>query len=223
MLDACNSRADCGSPIKGGLEIRPKNLTGWCTSAYIGELNNTIPATLRVVTAGHCIELKGGIGHEWTHNGVTFGTATVETWATGADGDVGAITLANTGQSANLFYASANWDIRQFTSWALLADQQVNTFLCRSGATTDYVCGRIVETDRTLDVEGRLIDHQWKVDFDASPGDSGGPYWFGNKLYGIHSASTNNALPPPRFAWYTPYVWALVVISNIDACMDSDC
>lgn len=222
-LDSCTSRTDCGDPIKGGLTITPSGLSGYCTSAYIGELNNSSPATLRVVTAGHCIELKGGIGKAWKHNGVTFGTATVETWAVGADGDVGVITLANGGLDANLVYASANWDIRHFTSYAFLSEVHVNDFFCRSGATTNYLCGRVVALDQSLDVNGKLIDHQNKVDYDASPGDSGGPYWFANKFYGIHSDSTDDGAPGTHYAWYTPYVWAATVVSNVDICLDNDC
>jgi hypothetical protein len=199
-------------------------LSGWCTSAYIGELNNYTPANLRVVTAGHCIELKGGVGREWKHNGVGFGTATVETWATGADGDVGAIRVAiPASQAMNLFYASSTADIRAFTSFAVLSEVHVNDFFCRSGATTGYLCGRVVDVDGTLQVEGRMIDHQTMVDFDASPGDSGAPYWFANRLYGIHSDSTDDGAGGTHYAWYTPYVWASIVVSNVDICLDSNC
>lgn len=221
-LDACNSRIDCGSPIKGGLRIT--NPSGaWCTAGYIGELNNTTPATLRVVTAGHCIELGGGIGATWKHNGTAFGTATAETWATNADGDVGIITLVNNSYDDNLVYAFNNLDIRHFTSYALLGEVAPGDFFCRSGATTGYVCGRVVQLDQTLDVEGRLIDHQNRVDYDASPGDSGAPYMWLSKLYGIHSDSTDDDAPGTHYAWYTPYVWASIVVSNVDVCLNAVC
>ena len=221
-LDACTSRAACGAPIKGGLKIVDIN-GAYCTSAYIGEQDNFNPAHLRVVTAGHCIELGGGVGAGWKHNSSTFGYATAETWATGADGDVGVIDLANLYPNDNLFYASSNTDIRAFTSFALLAEMAEDDFFCRSGAKTGYRCGRVVEEDETLDVEGRLIDHQWRVDFDASPGDSGGPYWFGNKFFGIHSDSTHDLAAPPRFAWYSPYPWVSIVVSNVDICLAAAC
>jgi len=220
--DSCDDRKHCGSPIKGGIEIKEAD-GGQCTSGYIAELNNSTPATLRVVTAGHCIEKHQGIGGTWKHNGVAFGTATVETWENGADGDVGVITLANTGAAANLFYASANWDIRHFTSWATLTEVDVNDFFCRSGVNSGYLCGRVTDLDKTLQVENRLIDHQNKVDYDAVQGDSGGPYWFGSKLYGIHSDSWESPDPLPKRAWYTPYVWASIVVSNVHICLTTSC
>ena len=145
------------------------------------------------------------------------------TWFNGSSGDVGIITLTNTGQVANLFYASANTDVRPFTSYAFLSDIQMNEWMCRGGATTGYLCGRIHDLDVSRDVDGKAINHQNEVDFDASPGDSGAPYFYTNEFDGIHSDSTDDGAPPPRYAWYTPYVWAATVVSTVDICLDANC
>jgi hypothetical protein len=225
VLDSCTSRSACGSPMKGGLKIVSTVTGEWCTSAWIGELSNYSPAHLRVVTAGHCISLNGGTGSTktWTHNGSTLGYATVSTWASGADADVGVISLTNSGQTANLFYASDAADIRPFTSYPSLAEVGVGDAVCRGGARTGYRCGYVHLIDVSRDVDGRRIGHQIEVDFDASPGDSGAPYFLGQWAYGIHSDSTDDTAPAPRYAWYSPYIWAAIAVSNVDICLDADC
>jgi hypothetical protein len=220
--DACTSRTACGSPIKGGIQITPPN-GKWCTVAYIGELYNYSPAHLQVVTAGHCLYYGGGIGVTWSHNGVGFGSSTVSTYTSGSSGDVGVITVANDSFDDNLVYGSANTDIRHFTSYALLGDIAVNDFMCRSGARTGYLCGRVYALDKAKDVDGRTIDHQNVVDFDASPGDSGAPYMINSEFDGIHSDSTLDTAPLPHYAWYTPYVWASYVVPSVDICLVSVC
>jgi hypothetical protein len=218
--DSCISRANCPSPFKGGLKITPPN-GNWCTIAYIGEYLNSTPASLRAVTAGHCLYYGGGTsGVPWYHNGVLVGYSQQSTYAVGADGDVGIISLTNDGFADNLVFASATYDIRSFTSYALLGEIGVNDFMCRSGATTGWLCGRIKYLDRTKDVDNKLIDHQNVLDFDASKGDSGAPYMISSEFDGIHSDSTDSA---PFESWYTPYVWASQLIPSVSICLHSTC
>ena len=69
QMDDC-TRQSC-RPLNGGLEIRGDLApTDLCTSAFIAK---TSGGTKRLVTAGHCVVSR--IGHTWTHNGLSLGTA----------------------------------------------------------------------------------------------------------------------------------------------------
>ena len=78
---------------------------------------------------------------------------------------------------------------------------------------SSYHCGTIVLTNRTKEVDGRTIDHQWVVDFDACPGDSGAPYLLNGVAYGIHTDSTTGCEPSKNQAWYSPIGWVLDVLA----------
>lgn len=224
-LDACLSRIDC-HPMKGGIKIYETNHTSSiCTSGYIVKLKNT--STKRVLTAGHCLALAvGGLNAGWSHSGTQFGTGRTETYGYLSNADAGLISVGAIDGADNLFMASGTGDLRGVEGHLNSSSQNVGDGLCRSGKTSGYLCGEITLEDRIRDVQGTSIEHQWVVDFDAIPGDSGGPYYLLRVAYGIHSSSTP-ANPPGGSAWYSPMDW---VFSKLDSygepivlCKNSTC
>jgi hypothetical protein len=224
-LDACTSRVVC-PPLKGGIKIYETNhTTNICTAGFIVKLEGT--TTLRVLTAGHCIELSvGQIGAGWSHNGTQFGTAKTETWGQGSDADAGLMSVSGLTGDRNLVYASSSSDIRHITGYLVNSAQNEGDGVCRSGRTTLYLCGEIVVEDATFDVDGKDIDHQWEVNFDASPGDSGASMIWANSALGIHTDSTA-ADPPGGHGWYSPFGWVLTKLNNygtpITLCWTTTC
>ncbi len=217
----CVSRIEC-PPLKGGVKIyRTTDTSAICTAGFIVKLAGT--STLRVLTAGHCIELNGGLGVGWSHHGSQFGTAQTETWGTNSNADAGLISVSVSGDD-NLFYASAETDIRNVAGWKANASQDTGDYVCRGGKATGYVCGNIVFENVTRDVDGKPIDHQWEVDFDASPGDSGAPYFIAWDAYGIHSDSTDSGTPR---SWYSPMGWVFDKLDSygvpITLCTSTTC
>jgi hypothetical protein len=108
----------------------------------------------------------------------------------------------------------------------------------RAQLTNAYGPGLVITQDRVyengadacVNVDGLTIEHQWVVDFDAVPGDSGAPYFTTNQgvtlAWGIHSDSTS-ASPPGGKAWYSPMSRVFSVLSNaghpIVLCTDQYC
>jgi hypothetical protein len=218
--DACVDRTNCGSPMKGGIQITYTS-TRWCTSGFMGKVRNSNPIGLRVLTAGHCIELNGGVGASWYQHGVRIGAADMERWYNGTTADIGSIATGEPGDK-NTFYASSATDIRHVSGFEPVNSQLIGDTVCRGGAKTGYLCGSIHLRDVTRDVDGKSVQHSWEVDFDASPGDSGAPYFLGNTAYGIHTDSTTDSEPQPRYAWYSPIGWILSEAS-VSLCISTSC
>ena len=99
-----------------------------------------------------------------------------------------------------------------------------------AGRQSGSWCGNITLESQSKDVNGRTIDKQWVVSFDASPGDSGGPYFTTSNgvttAWGIHSNSTA-ADPPGGSAWYSPMqqVFSVLLAKGYDIvlCTDQYC
>ena len=189
--DACTTRDNC-LPAKGGIEIVSTYNGNNCTTGFMVRVAND--NAVRVLTAGHCVGKTGGTGtsRKWRSHGIDLGWSEFATWTDGADADAGIINPYPEVLSGdrNLAYAAASNDIRSIHGWKATAEQVQGSLICRAAAVSDYVCGTIELTNRTKDVDGRTIDHQWVVDFDACPGDSGAPYLVGDIGWGIHSDST---------------------------------
>ncbi len=215
---------NCGSPMKGGLEIVwVQNNVYRCTSGWNIRRNSTY----YVLTAGHCLSKPSfNVSDTWRHSSTVVGSEVESSWANGADGDAGLLTVS-LAQPRNQFYAgSSTSTVRSVTGIRALSGQVQGADVCRHGMRSGYDCGFIWEIDQTLDVDDRLIDHQWVVaDFvDGLPGDSGGPYFYGTVAWGIHSDSNDVA---PYRSWYTPMTWALLVLqgdlSDVGLCVTASC
>ena len=225
--DACLSRIDC-FPMKGGIKVYlTSNTAHKCTSGWIVKLSGT--STLRVLTAGHCIEKDVPapyLGKQWSHSGTVIGTAKTETWGSGSDADAGLISVSISGYPKNRFYTSSEFDLRSVSGFATNASQDVGDTVCRSGHPGGYWCGEITVEDEDFDVDGKTIEHQWEINVDAEPGDSGGPLFLNFTAFGIYSDSTS-ANPPGGRAWYSPMQWVFTKLNSygepIELCTNADC
>jgi hypothetical protein len=232
-LDACNSRNDCW-PMKGGIKMyeqaRP---VSFCTTGFIVRPSGPWTTTRRVLTAGHCLELAlEGVGADWYHASTRIGYGQSETWANLADADAGLVSAGSISGSDNMVMAAGTSAVRTVIGWISTNAQNTGDFICRAGAKTGFWCGNITLENRTRDVDGKNIEHQWVVNFDADGGDSGGPYLtYANtsdaRAWGIHSDSLPDDTPPGGEAWYSPMGWVFdTLIANgtpVVLCIDADC
>ncbi|HET9853174.1 MAG TPA: trypsin-like serine protease [Candidatus Limnocylindrales bacterium] len=225
--DACTARDNC-LPAKAGLEIRSSYNGNNCTTGFLARVVGSPEP--RILTAGHCIGKSGGTGTSltWTQGSTSVGWAEFSTWADGADADVGILTPSSSiSGPRNLLYRASSGDIASIGAWRATAAQVQGELLCRAGAVSGYHCGTVVLTNRTRDVDGHTIDHQWVVDFDACPGDSGAPYFAGNTAYGLHSDSTFGCEPATNQAWYSPVGWILETLKAkghpVELCTTAAC
>ena len=208
-LDACNSRTNC-PPLKGGIHIESTANSADCTSGWLGKVSGT--STMRLLTAGHCIDLGGDLNVNWRHNGSNFGKSIVETWYDLSAGDAGLISVSVASGSRNKFYASVNTDIRGVTSRVPNSQIGEGDFLCRSGWKSGYDCGHVTIPFGDRDVEGNTIHHSTTVDFDSDVGDSGAPLFEDYAAYGIHTDSSNGCCS--GIGWFTSVEWAQYVLLN---------
>jgi hypothetical protein len=165
----CHSRADCGTPIKGGLQI---SFTGWsCTTGFVARDVST--RELYVLTAGHCIA-NSGLTALWSHHGNDIGRASRAAPENGLNADAGAIALGETAPT-NLVYATSSTDVRNVTGLAPNASQTVGSIVCRSGGASGWRCGKVVAADVEARISGKVVRHTWWTDFPSAFGDSGAP------------------------------------------------
>jgi hypothetical protein len=224
----CASRKSC-PPAKGGIQIDSTYNGFACTIGFMVRVAGDNEP--RLLTAGHCVTKTGGTGtsRKWRHDGVDYGWSEISTWTSGSDADAGIInpTSAAISGARNLAYAASSSDIQSITGFKATAEQIQGSLLCRAGAISNYVCGTVELTNRTKDVDGRTIDHQWVVDFDACPGDSGAPYLVGGTAWGIHTDSTTGCEPGKNQAWYSPIGWVLDVLAAaghpVSLCTEASC
>jgi hypothetical protein len=184
-LSSCRARGDCGSPIKGGIQI---TFTGWsCSTGFVGRDVHT--ARLFAITAGHCLAGSGLLAL-WSHHGRPVGRAVLQAFREGSNADAGAIEIDELG-ARNEVYASSNEDIRHVESWAADRDQVIGSAICRSAGTSGWKCGHIVAADISTTILGLPIHHSWWTDFPSAAGDSGGPIFGADgRLMGIAVATT---------------------------------
>jgi hypothetical protein len=227
--DACVSRLNCAPP-KGGIQIiNEQNPLSKCTIGFNVMLQGS--RDRRILTAGHClIKAPNVLGNGWKHNGVHIGHGEKALWANNGNYDVGLITQGAIAGDDNLVYWGGNADVPHVRGWRVLAGQGAGSMVCRSAYASGFWCGQVTLIEKQMDVDGRLINHMWVVDFDATPGDSGGPYGMETAVdtliaYGTHSDSPTNHDPPGGTAWYMPISYAFQGLSNagspITLCTDA--
>ncbi len=183
----CVSRLHCAEPDKGGLKIIANGVP--CTSGFLGRpVGSSTP--LYVLTAGHCIQVAGGLSKIWKHDGVTLGDGAIEDFYNGSNADSGAIDDVETA-GKNFVYAGSSSDIRAITGKYSNATQAQGVVVCRSGVTSGYDCGTIAATNQSIpyDQFGYTIHHMWTTSFPSDLGDSGGSVLYASKALGIQSAT----------------------------------
>jgi hypothetical protein len=173
-----------------------------------------------VVTAGHCIELGGGSADDWLHNGAKIGDALLETWAVGADADVGLVTVLTSGSmwpaTKNEVLAGPGTWVGKINAVRSNTQQHEGDALCRVGITSGRTCGTLTLYDETNDscnpagTDCRAIDHTNETSFDSLGGDSGGSVFQYSPTpgyvigYGTH---VHSGTPAQSTSWYSPIGW----------------
>ena len=101
----------------------------------------------------------------------------VLTWGGGAGAPLDSAPLAITGKSATLTGAS----------------------VCKSGSSTGWACGKVLEVDYSADVQGNIVNSIVTTACTVQ-GDSGGPLVSGSVAIGVTSWATDAACSDPNFA-----------------------
>lgn len=190
---ACVNRANCGSPVRGGIAISAPGVgctAGWVARAAGGSQKY-------IVTAGHCIQ-DSGIGVTWSHVGA-IGQSDSEIFYNGANQDAGDIKLSADPTTDNLVYASSASDQRSITKTFSDSQMPVGTYICRSGTASGWTCGYVSQINQTVTVSGfnYTIHHQWGANFTSGQGDSGAPMISLATYGGIFSSFTSTT------SWYS--------------------
>lgn len=183
---ACTSRTNCGSPIKGGLNVKPTG-GGGCTAAFNARADGIFAEY--VVTAGHCV--APFLGVNWNHNGVVLGTGYNHSWETDSRADMGIITDSEP-LARNQVFAAGISDIRGMTSAASDASQVVGASVYRSAwASNSYTLGTITKANYSPTFAGSVsrLTHQWEWSKGSINGDSGSTMMLNLRLYGVLAGS----------------------------------
>lgn len=213
--DAC-TRLNC-PPAKGALQIVDVQHTGLkCTIGFNVKL--VAAGDMMILTAGHCLtEGVASITDSWSHNGTLLGHGAESLW--GGDYDAGLITQGAVSGDDNLVFWSSAADVPHVVAIASVSAMPVGSPVCRSAYASGYWCGKITLIEQTKDVDNVTVNHMWVEDFDAIPGDSGGPVGLetapGRLLaFGTHSDSLTNSSPPGGSGWFAPLYYSLIGLNN---------
>lgn len=152
-----------------------------CTSGFT--VRKVATTTYGVATAGHCINDMQTINHpgHGVHNltGMPkehYGSFGDDQWHTTAVADF------------DDFYASSTI-VRDVASYEHHTEISVGEEICYFGRTnTDMVCDLLVENPNQMCVnDGKMSDRLVRMDQSGNldDGDSGGPWFFGTKAYGL--------------------------------------
>jgi len=218
----------CLNPFEGGMGITNSTFSAGCTAAYHARKSGD--SFKYMMTAGHCVELGGGINVTWlagpsSANGATFsiGPATAEWFGNNSSADAGVVKVTTTTDdngSKNLLWTGSS--DRSMTATATNASQPLGTTVCYFGRTTSYNCGRVIRTNYSVTgstPSGPVtLVSQWVMDAPNQPGDSGGPVFFGSTYYGIMSARSEN----PLGTVYSTVANA-TALSGYSPCVTSSC
>lgn len=168
--DACVSRSNCANPLKGGLRIVNVPTGRGCS---IGFIETDSGVNTYAMTAAHCST------GTFTHNGVSIGSVTSQSWHQNSSADAEIIDIAESQKSNYVLIELTNWVHTQTT--VLAASDYVGEIVCEDSYYWGYNCGRV--TDKNLTTSwaqypggpANTFVHQRRATFWAHAGDSGGP------------------------------------------------
>lgn len=162
--------------IYGGLNLSS------CTSGFSVRKAGT--TTDGILTAGHCVNAQSYAGTSLPFQSEAFSGSHDEQWHT---------TPGFT--PTNEIKWQDDGSTRTITSRVFWSSQSIGATICKYGLTTSYDCaeiqvknlapGYVPNASPTFIRASRLHTDM------ASPGDSGGPVFFGNGAYGITSGSVS--------------------------------
>jgi hypothetical protein len=181
-VNADSSRTTYERPLQGGLAIGTSSSSSTCTGGFSAE---SFPnAALKYyITAAHC----GDLYDTFYQGGSSFGD--MVKYKYGGSVDAGAIVIDSSDASALLYttYEGA----RSFTSVnSRNFDLSVGDTICISGKTSGFDCDSITSTSvsGSWEKDGQYYYFSGLVGggYSSVGGDSGGPLFFSNELYGVN-------------------------------------
>ncbi len=211
-VTTCVSADNCPDPsYKGGLGIyNTYGGTGWCTSGFAaGKVTGGTANHWYMLTAGHCIEFKGGLDFpNWLHSGSVLGIAIAYQSCDRCAADVGVLSIPAWDTPTNAVLANSTADIRSIASSKTNAQQGVGSQGCHRGhGIQAFNCGQVdmanadhqvTEPDGTV----RWQNHNWRLNTVAASGDSGGPVMYLNAAMGVTEAGSS-------YTWYSTIDWSV--------------
>jgi Trypsin len=188
----------------GGLGYR-------CTNGFNGF---STAGAQRFVSAGHCvghaqssfIALKMSTPNQFLTSaelGSVLGTAVAGSAALGGGKDAGLVNITNASvrpQGSTLTWGNGGGAPLASTPLPITgrAETLPGAFVCKSGSTTGWACGTVLEVDYEANVGGDLVN-SIVTDACTLEGDSGGPLVSGSFAIGITSWATDAQCGDPNF------------------------
>ncbi|TNU75781.1 hypothetical protein FH969_05650 [Miniimonas arenae] len=164
--------ATLGGDDSAGYHYGGEVLSG-CTSGFGTRASSATSGTRGVATAGHCGNSQSDDGYALTYQGGHQGTYGDFQWHTGG--------VAH----ADDFYAgSATVTETTLRDVSGIGAPTVGQTLCKNGATNHASCQEVRLLGDCRDSMCNLVQMGARL---AGPGDSGGPIYWGNTAYGLHS------------------------------------
>jgi hypothetical protein len=106
-------------------------------------------------------------------------------------GDAQWYSAASLGTPKNRIFAT-NTDMAHAITARYYLGGAIGDWVCMAGGWSSRMCGYITMTGVAVDISDpetgeHHVHWQNNADYSTSPGDSGGPVYFGSTAYGIHS------------------------------------
>jgi hypothetical protein len=164
--------------------IRGGGLLSNCTAGF--NLKYRDSDTKRLGTAGHCLRLQSGDKSVYSNHSNAGGSTTVtEVWGhEGSGGDLGYYTTGDKTPTRTYYH---NWNKTRYVD-SRSSMPSVGTKICLFGKTSGASCAKV----KKADVSVGHLRHMVVMDTGRSlGGDSGGPWFYGGKAYGIHFGLIN--------------------------------
>lgn len=184
--EACDTRFECKPNLRSGLGVL--NSSGVpCSSAFVVKKLST--GTKNLLSAAHCT------GSSRFNDGEKYGEVQEQQQQGRVDAERHSIS-ENGFDSIPAIYVNEDWKSRDVTSEGTYAELPIGRDACKSGATTDKSCGRVLSktfSPSYVDNSERFI----QTKYCAQGGDSGAGVYDNERALGVHSGGSPGACSDP--------------------------
>lgn len=191
-------KASCATKLVGGQRISRTGSNG--TMTICGTWNGKSA----ILTAGHCV-VTGVTYRHLSNSGTELGTGAYRKYNSNQFYDYGVITLSGDYTLSNLVMYSSG--TQAITSRQTSTSSLQGTTIWKYGSTKGFATAKIEATNAVASyADGTTLYGMNKASFVTGTGykgDSGGPVYLNNVLYGIYSGDNSNPNDASYF-WYTP-------------------
>ncbi|HXB64991.1 MAG TPA: S1 family peptidase [Solirubrobacteraceae bacterium] len=206
----------CDRSLRGGVTIF-NHFSGGHTICSLGFIVHNSQGEY-IMTAGHCLT-EGDTN--WLSAFSDFSEGNESTWAfigdetgsyMGENGDYGWIKVVPSGSPWFPINApSSVASLDPYGPWGENQEQFLENITwsargdinCHTGGSTDTQCGEVLETDETVNIEGKLIGKLTRDTFCSAKGDSGGTVWGNHSGMGMDEAINAPCGYGGAQSWYT--------------------